>query len=393
MYVCMYLCMYVCMYVCICVCMYVCMYVCMLPIVAKVGAINMMVMSKFNFFLCNLTIPIASLKSLEDNIVKYIRNWFGLNKSSNRDIMFIPKKLGGLGIMDPTSIYIAKKISFLLSVLNSDDPQTKYSARSSLNLHMHKRKASKVGDDDDGPTFAGYLVDEHGRVIKGSKVNWLKSIWIELNELCMGERLSLEMSNDNYTIVASIDNEVSLVLRNHSAVFDHIKSIHIKALILRFKTKMSQGRVLNTPCIDYQMSNCSLSNSAITDNSVKFIYKCRMQLLACNSLLHRYYPRVYPKSCPLCRNPYDTVSYVLNGCMNFQDMYSRRHDHIVNHIHHQLTTTNSDLIVFNNRIVNAAMFNSESEGLYGNLIHRKPDLIVIDKSEMKVFVVEIFYSI
>ena len=34
-------------------------------------------------------------------------------------------------------------------------------------------------------------------------------------------------------------------------------------------------------------------------------------------------------------------------------------------------------------------FNSDSEGLYGNLIHRKPDLIVIDKSEMKVFVVEI----
>ena len=80
---------------------------------------------------------------------------------------------------------------------------------------------------------------------------------------------------------------------------------------------------------------------------------------------------------------------ILNGCMNFQDMHSRRHDRIVNHIHHQLTTTNSDLIVFNNRIVNAVMFNSESEGLYGNLIHLKPDLIVIDKSEMKVFVVEI----
>ena len=59
--------------------------------------------------------------------------------------------------------------------------------------------------------------------------------------------------------------------------------------------------------------------------------------------------------------------------MSFQDMYSRRHDRIVNHIHQQLTTTNSDLIVFNNRIVNAAMFNSESEGLYGNLIHRKPN--------------------
>ena len=31
----------------------------------------------------------------------------------------------------------------------------------------------------------------------------------------------------------------------------------------------------------------------------------------------------------------------------------------------------------------------QCEGLYGNLIHLKPDLIVIDKSEMKVFVVKI----
>ena len=68
----------------------------------------------------------------------------------------------------------------------------------------------------------------------------------------------------------------------------------------------------------------------------QFIYKCRVQLLGYNSLLHRYYPHVYPKSCLLCRNPYDTVSHVLNGCINFEDMYySRRHDRIVNHIPNQ----------------------------------------------------------
>ena len=104
---------------------------------------------------------------------------------------------------------------------------------------MHKREATKFGNDDDGPTFAGYLIDEHGRVIKGSKVNLPKSIRIELNELCMRERLSLEMSNDNYTIIVAsiIANEVSLVLRNHSAVFDHIKSVHIKAVLSGLRQK------------------------------------------------------------------------------------------------------------------------------------------------------------
>lgn len=360
-----------------------------LPVVAKVEAINMMVMSKLNFYLCNVSIPISTLKTLEDKIVSLIRNWFGLNKSSNRDIMFIPKKYGGLGIRDPTPLYIAKKISFLLSVLNSDDPQTQHCARSSLNMHMLKRKATRVDDDQGNANFAGFMVDEHGRVIKGSKVNWPKSIWIELNELCMREDLSLEVSADTYAIVSTIDPEVSLVLRNHAAVFNHIKTKHINSRIARFKTKVSQGRVLNTPCIDLQLSNNFLHNNNITDNLVKFIYKSRLQLLECNSLLHLYYPRDYSKSCPLCNNPFDTVSHILNGCMNFQNMYIRRHDRIVNHIHQQITNIRSDLTVYNNRIITAEMLNSDSQGLYHTILHKKPDLLIIDHCNNKVFIVEI----
>lgn len=357
-----------------------------LPIVSKVEAINMMVMSKFNFYLCNMSIPVTTLKKLEDNIVKHVRNWFGLNKSSNRDIMFLSRKHGGLGIMDPTSVYIAKKISFLLSVLNSDDAQVRHSARSSLDLHMRKRRATKTNDDFDGPCFAGFIVDEHGRVIKGSKVNWPKSVWVELNELCMRERLSMEMSNDNYVIVTSLDNEVSLVLRDHTAVSNHIKLTHSKNRLSRFKTKLSQGRVLNTSCMDHQLSSSYLTNTSITDNLVKFIYKCRSQLLECNSLLHRYYPRVYQKSCPICRNPSDTVSHILNGCMNFHDMYIKRHDRIVNLIHKELNTNNPDLTIYNNQIITADMVGGNTNDI---LIHRKPDLLVIDHNGGNIFVVEV----
>ena len=109
-----------------------------LHIVAKLEAINIMFMSKLNFYLSNVTMSLSQLTVLEDEIVKFIRSWFGLNNSSNRDIMFIPRKFGGLGVINPTTTYIAKKISFLLSTLNSDDPQTRHSARSSLELHMKK---------------------------------------------------------------------------------------------------------------------------------------------------------------------------------------------------------------------------------------------------------------
>ena len=93
--------------------------------VAKLEAINIMVMSKLNFYLSNVTMLLSQLTVLEDEIVKFIRSWFDLNNSSNRDIMFIPRKFGGLGVINLTTTYIAKKVWFLLSTFNSDDPQTR----------------------------------------------------------------------------------------------------------------------------------------------------------------------------------------------------------------------------------------------------------------------------
>ena len=115
--------------------------------------------------------------------------------------MFIPRKFWGLGVINPTTNYIAKKISFLLSTLNSDDPQTRHSARSSLELHMKRRRVDKNNIDS---SFAGYCTDENGRLVKQCAVNCPKSVWIELNELCMREGLRLEMSGDEY--VGQIQN-------------------------------------------------------------------------------------------------------------------------------------------------------------------------------------------
>ena len=343
-------------------------------------------MSKLNFYLSNVTMSLSQLTVLEDEIVKFIRSWFGLNNSSNREIMFIPRKCGGLGVINPTTTYIAKKISFLLSTLNSDDPQTRHSARSSLELHMKKRRVDKNNIDS---SFACYCTDENGRLVKQCAVNWPKSVWIELNELCMREGLRLEMSGDEYVYISSLDNEVAIVLRNQSTTFNHIKSQHLNNRITRFKTKISQGRILSTPCIDFQISNNYLTNTAINDNLVKSIFKTRLQLLECNSLLHRYYPHVYPKSCLLCNNPFDTVSHVLNGCMIFNDLYIKRHDKIVYHIHFQLTTSRPQFTVYINRLITGNMLNANTTELYANVIHRKPDLLIFDDQLKKAYIVEV----
>ena len=91
--------------------------------------------------------------------------------------MFIPRKFGGLGVINPTTTtYIANKISFLLSTLNSDDPQTRHSTRSSLELHMKKLRVDKNNIDS---SFAGNCTDENGRLVKQCAVNWPKSLGLD----------------------------------------------------------------------------------------------------------------------------------------------------------------------------------------------------------------------
>ena len=67
------------------------------------------------------------------------------------------------------------------------------------------------------------------------------------------------MSGDEYVYISSLDNEVAVILRNQSTTFNHIKSQHLNNRITRFKTKISQGRILNTSCVDFQISNKNIS--------------------------------------------------------------------------------------------------------------------------------------
>ncbi len=129
----------------------------LLPITAKLQAINIIAMSQLSFYFSNLSFADKKLKELEDLIVSRVRQWTGLNNSSTRSFMFLPKRHGGLGLIKPSSTYHARKSAFMVSVLNSDDPQVRATSRCTFKLHMAKRKVPEVPDSE-SPNFGGYLL-------------------------------------------------------------------------------------------------------------------------------------------------------------------------------------------------------------------------------------------
>jgi len=359
-----------------------------LPVTAKLQAINTMCSSRLNFYFSNLTFTEKCLDELEDEIVRHVRRWLQLNNSSNRDFMFCPRAEGGLGLMNPHTLYRAKHVSFMLSMLNSDDGQVRETARTSLRLHMEKRKVPLASRDDEN-TFAGFRTSTKGKIEKNSRVNWAKSDWIHLNEICTREKVLLkkELGDEEFSLNIKMDEHVSIRTTDSSSAYTILKRKKLSERADAWREKHSQGRIAReATAADHKLSMAFLSNMKLRDNVVSFIIRGRLQLLQCNSLLATYYPLQYSKSCALCKHPSDTASHILNGCTKFQKLYQARHNRIVDLIcqHVPCTATRE---VIKDSVLSPELFHGSNTSFQTS--STRPDITIIDEENRDVLLTEI----
>ena len=360
-----------------------------LPVSAKLNAVNIICMSQMNFYFCNLVFTEKVLKQMEDMVVRKVRQWMDLNNSSTRCFMFLPRRKGGLGLIKPATMYQSKKVSFMLAVLNCDDPQVRATARGSLELHMSKRKVLET-DDPERPNFAGYMLGGPGRLAKGSKVNWGRSDFVDLCEMCNRIGIKLIKVNGDYKVVIPQDDEVEFVSNDHKLVYSNLKHTAIEKDVVLWKEKVNQGRLARETHdhADMSLSNQHLVLLGLSDRMVQFVVKGRLQLLETQCMLNIYYPDLHTKSCPSCHHPTDTTSHVLNGCMTHRQHYIARHDRTVDHIHSQISEMpeHKNTTILKNKIVNQNVFPS---GNFDNINHTKPDILIVNNSKKRVYIIEV----
>ena len=135
------------------------------------------------------------------------------------------------------------------------------------------------------------------------------------------------------------------------------------------------------------LSTAYPSNYTLRDDLTRFIVKSRLQLLECNSLLHKYYPIVYPKECPMCNNPFDTVSHIMNGCRIFRHQYVDRHNRIVSLIMGQIMKLHPHVNIFSDQMITGDMLDSYCDLTL--LWNRKPDLLICDRIAKRAFIVKV----
>jgi len=360
-----------------------------LAVAAKLQAVNVMATSKLHFHFPNVTFTDKVLDSIEGTIVFHVRAWLGLNKSSTRSFMFSGRSVGGLGLFHPRSIYYAKKLSFMLSVLNCDDEQTRHTARTSLALHLTKRKCSVVSGEDDEQNFAGYKTDANGRLIKASRVTWRRSPWIHLNELCLKLGVQLHLTGDRYVLRVNPEEEIQMSFFDPKAFFTHFKRHQLQGRLAAWRELECQGRLARIDDADYSLSSSHLTNLHLNDTLVKFVIKARLQLLECNARLHTYYPESVPQSCPRCGFFIESVSHLLNGCRESKNSIQNRHNRVLDIVARAVRDASRRADILTDTIVTPPRFVDNSSAAFVGLSHTRPDMCVIDKTNKTCLIVEV----
>jgi hypothetical protein len=283
-------------------------------------------------------------------------------------------------------MYHAKRISFLLSVLNCDDQQVRTMARDSLQLHMEKRKVAVV-EEEGG--FAGFEVDEHHQLRRNSRVNWARSTFVELNTLCSRLNLHLEFDQRSEIFVvlvpAAEDCVVRLRFSDPQQLYTAITNMEVQKDLDHWKSLEQQGR-LQQETLPYADMSCSvghLTNINVHDQLTKFIAKGRLQLLETNAVCNTYFPGTYLRQCSLCGFYSDTNSHALNGCRQLKGLYTERHDRCVHLVKKELEkTVITELCqLFENQPVRFEGFTTDTSS--------KPDMCLLDHRNSVAFIVEI----
>ena len=88
----------------------------------------------------------------------------------------------------------------------------------------------------------------------------------------------------------------------------------------------------------------------------------------------------------MCNHPSETVSHILNGCRKLKDMYTKRHNRIVDLVHEKIPSQ-QHVSIIKDKILKPTDFNDNSESFITT--HRRPDITIINTETRQAFLVEI----
>ena len=348
---------------------------CCLPLSLKVSALNNMALSKIFHHFENTRLEVSQLKRMNDKLTNVVRSLFNLYKSTTQCVIYVPRDVGGIGVKKVSDTYYVTRIAFLLKMLNHDVMDFRNLARKSLKLDMKKRG---VVESNQQNNFLGHETNEEGYLNSLTRFGGL-SDWLELARYARKVGIYIHFREDGFAYV-QINDEYFNGINVKKVLHEHILSKRIQ----RAKSLNMQGNFISMIGINNKLSNTILYNWNVDDNLMKFCVRARLNIIPTNFNIF-IWNRTHDPKCLLCQHKTESTAHVLNGCRILKNFYSARHNRIVDKICEFVKPLKKRLRCHKDQLINTVIPFVE----FNDLIHRKPDIVLIDLINKTCIIVEI----
>ena len=262
-------------------------------------------------------------------------------------------------------------------MLNHDVTQFKEVARYSLKLDIEKRGVPTTQKREN---FFGYKLKNDGH-LDTKTLFGCQSDWPDM--LRYARKLG---------VIVTYFNEKAIV-RIGDKRFDDSCSLQkvlfrltVDRDLEKVKQLSIQGPYLCLSGIQLKSSHSVLYNWSIQDSLVKFVIKARLSLLPTNFTLHIWNRENCPM-CPFCRSHTESIAHLMNGCRECHNLYNRRPNCIADKITDEIKLHLPRYRVYSNKLAESLF--PELQDSLSVLLHRKPDIVVMDRISRICFIVEI----
>ena len=335
-----------------------------------------MALAKISHHFENTKIEEKQLEKLDAKITKTVKEMFDLYPKSSDKAFFVNRLLGGLGIKRPSHVYRALRLSNLVKMLNYDEENIRYLARKSLELDM---KSRGFRETESKINFLGYALDANRRLAK-TKTYGGNSDWPDLlshankfnGSVIYKDSLAVVIVDCRELNRKDLKSEVERELEQQ----DIIKSCELSM----------QGNFIGIENIEKKVSHQIYYGWKLFDSLVKFILRARMNQIPCNQLIHMW-NKDHDKRCPMCNEGTESMAHLLNSCRKYKDLYSRRHDRVVEFLGQKIQKKNSTSTLFVNKMVETAF--PHIRNALQQLTQRKSDLLEIKENKRDCEIVEV----
>ena len=292
----------------------------------------------------------TELEEIDRKTRKLLHYKKALQKTSNVDRLYLPRKKGGRGLVNITSLYKRTVIDTYHYLFNTNEPLLKSALRWSQKRGQKSIKAKAT--------------------IYSNEVN--------------------QDANDLLTLPKET---VKSRLKN-SFMLKRLNSLQASPLHGQYY------RQINEPHINSELTLAWVPNSNLKPASESTIFAIQEQAISTNYIKTHIHKTCDNDICRLCKSFPETIYHITAGCPELApNVYTTRHNNVANYVYIELLLFTG---LLNERIKwfqikpNPVLENERYKILWNlsiqtdhQLMHNKPDIVYIDKEEKSAMIIDI----